>query len=278
MAALRLCRTTNFSGGKPWQKALPAQGESGLCQPHRTASRGSCHVLFPSQLQPAVAVLGIPGVLCWISTAMKMLHLPSTFIQSSRRINVMEEVEEQRPQNNTLGSFTLRRFSHSCAQQSPNKSTNGVFILFWIGEGIGEKALWMQKKAGTRKGRDSTSLGGTFRCGHEGPRCPQQQPKLCSPKVLHFLLLLAHTSQNTPWDLPAQGRSWNHPLNKALEECDKCWQTLKCFSPEWLGGPFQPQLFSSPPEFNKSRWEKLQFPLQSSSWQNQSIQGHILFP
>lgn len=131
--------------------------------------RNFCHGLFPSQLQPPVAVLGVPGVLCWTSTAMEKLQLPPTFLQNSRRINVMEQVEEQRPQNNTLGSFTFRMVSESCAQQVPNKSTNVVFIIFWIQKGTGEKELQMEKKAGTREGSTASSWEGHSNVGSRVP-------------------------------------------------------------------------------------------------------------
>lgn len=142
-----------------------------------------------------------------LSCAIEKLHFPPTFLQSSRRINVMEEVEEQRPRNNTLGSFTFRMVLQSCAQQVPNKSTDGVFILFWI---------QMQKKAGMRKGSTASSWEGHSNVGTRVPVTTSSSQSSAHPNWVH-------TSQNTPWDLPARGTSWNHSLNKAL---GRVWQVL----------------------------------------------------
>lgn len=177
MAARKPCRTKSFPGEKPWQ--VGKGGNLGCASHTELPAEEFLPCPLPITAPASHGCSGSSG--CAVtSTAMEKLHLPPTFLQSSRRINVMERQRSKGLKTTTLGSFSLRMVSQSCAQQVPNKSTNGVFILFWIQKWSGESTMGAEESR-DKEGVDSIFLGGTFRCGHEGPRGPQMfaHPNCC---------------------------------------------------------------------------------------------------
>lgn len=235
MAAPRLCKTKSFPGGKPWQVekggiwAVPAT---------ELAAEKFLPCPLPITTQASSGCSGSSKCPVLDIHRYGKVTPPSHLSPEQQKDQHGGGSRGTKPSKQHLGLIRIQDgFTRVVLKKFPTNSQMEFSLFSGYRKGYERKNYGYRRKQGQGKGRQDL-LGGTFRCGHEGPCGHQQQPKPCSPKLLHFLVLLAHTSQNTPWDFPAQGTSWNHSLNKTLGECDKCWQTLKCFSPDWpVGAP-----------------------------------------
>lgn len=131
--------------------------------------RNFCHVLFPSQLQPPVAVLGVPAVLCHRKVA-----FPSHLSPEQQKDQCDGRSRGTKASKQHLGLIHIQDgFTELCSASSQQIHRWGFhpFLDTDAEESRDEERV------------DSIFMGGTFKCGHEGPCAHQQQPKLCSPKL-----------------------------------------------------------------------------------------------
>lgn len=100
---------------------------------------------------------------------MEKLHLLPTFLQSNRRINMVEEVEEQSPQNNTLGSFTFRMVSQELCSKSSQQIHKWSFHCF-----LDTERDMRERTTDTEESRDKARVDRIFWEGHSdvGMRVP----------------------------------------------------------------------------------------------------------
>lgn len=149
MAAPRLCRTKSFPGGKPWQ--VGKGGNLGCAS----------HIELPAEeLLPCPLPITTPASRgCSGSSRSPVLDLrshgkvtpPSHFSPEQQKDQCDGGGRGVKASKQHLGLIpTQAGFPELCLASS-QQNQNVVFILFWIQKGIEEKALWMQKKAGTRK-------------------------------------------------------------------------------------------------------------------------------
>lgn len=205
MAAPRLCRTKSFPGGKPWQVG---KGGNLGCVSHTE--------LPAEEFLPCPLPITTPASHgCSGSSRSPVLDLrshgkvtpPSHFSPEQQKDQYDGGCRGVKASKQHLGLIpTQAGFPELCLASSQQNQKCGFHPFLDTERDRRESTMDAEES----RDKESIFLGGTFRCRHEGPHAPQQQPKLCSPKLLHLLLLLSHTSQNTPWDLSAQGTSWNH--------------------------------------------------------------------